>query len=291
MRMRLLSAWTLLPWLFRRATAVRVSLLVSYDGTSFRGWNDIRDTALRPALQRILAADTPPLLDASSRTDAGVHALGQVCAFSTPESATLDMDQLAYSLNQLLPDAVAVRRANAVADGFDPRSNSGKEYRYRLRVDMEGRAPLSRLYEWQIFRRRAAPPWDAAAAAAAAALCEGEHEFLAFTNTRRGAERKTALDPRCTLSMVRLMPAGDPGVYELRIQGDRFLYKMARNLAGALVKVGDGSIEIDELKAALLEGRFRRGPSLPITAPAHGLTLQRVFFGASAGGSGSVFNE
>ena len=172
--MRLLSAWTLLPWLFRRATAVRVSLLVSYDGTSFRGWNDIRDTALRPALQRILAADTPPLLDASSRTDAGVHALGQVCAFSTPESATLDMDQLAYSLNQLLPDAVAVRRANAVADGFDPRSNSGKEYRYRLRVDMEGRAPLSRLYEWQIFRRRAAPPWDAAAAAAAAALCEGE---------------------------------------------------------------------------------------------------------------------
>ena len=166
--------------------------------------------------------------------------------------------------------------------GWDPRSNEGKEYRYAFSVGASAREPLRRLYEWQLPARRGAPSWDAEAAAAAARALQGEHSYAAFANAPRGSERGKVVDPRCTLSRVALRRhgggAGGAGRYSVELRGDRFLYKMARNAVGALVRVGAGELRLDELEAALRDGEWARSRSLPLTAPPQGLVLHRVFY-------------
>jgi tRNA pseudouridine38-40 synthase len=218
---------------------LRVALVTAYDGTSFRGWADVRDAALRPALERVLGQ--PIHIEAASRTDAGVHARGQVCAFDV-ERASMPPDELAqlqYSLNQLLPPELSLRHTALMPSGFDPRSNLGKEYRYALSIGAGARDPLQRLCEWQVPARRGAPAWDEEAAAAAARALEGTHSFGALANTPRGSERKKEIDPVCTLSRVRLHRTGRTRL-SVRLTGSRFLYKMARNSVGAIVRVGSG---------------------------------------------------
>ena len=274
--------------------ASRVALLLSYDGTPYRGWTDVRDVAVRPALAKIIGADDePPKLKAASRTDAGVHAAGQVCTFSSSAASASDCEQLAYSLNQLLPPEVAVRSARSVDASFDPRSTLGKTYLYRLSTRPGSRDPLRRLYEWHRPPRRGASAWDADAVAdVATALC-GTHSFAAFANRPRGGERNVAVDPVCTLAELSLAEdATTAEEWTFTVRGDRFLYKMVRNLVGALVKVGTGELASDELVDALEHGEWRgRGASVPLTAPAHGLLLQRVEyasdpFGVTFGDSG-----
>jgi tRNA pseudouridine38-40 synthase len=254
---------------------VRLALLVAYDGTPYRGWTDLRDVALRPTLARLLGGDDP-LLEAASRTDRGVHARGQVCSLAlAPSASAPECGQLAYSLNQLLPAEVAVRAAAAVDDDFDVRANVGKEYVYRFSTRPGGRDPLRRLYEWHVPPRRGRPEWDASAADAAAAALRGTHSFAAFGNRPRGGERHALVDPVCELRELRL-EAEPGGTWRLVVRGDRFLYKMVRNLAGALVRVGHGELSCDEVVDAVETGKFHRGSSVPLTAPAHGLVLQRV---------------
>ena len=256
---------------------LRVALVTAYDGTPYRGWADVRDVALRPALERVLGQ--PVRVEAASRTDAGVHARGQVCAFDV-ERAGMSPDELAqlqYSLNQLLPPELSVRHVALMPSSFDPRSNLGKEYRYALSIGAGARDPLQRLYEWQVPARRGAPAWDAEAAAAAARALEGTHSFGALANTPRGSERKKVVDPVCTLSSVRLHWTGRTRL-SVRLTGSRFLYKMARNSVGAIVRVGSGELSLEELQHALRDGAFERSRSVPLTAPAHGLVLHRVDF-------------
>lgn len=256
----------------------RMALLVSYDGTSFRGWNDVRDTALRPALHRVMGASEPPLVEAASRTDAGVHARGQVCSFDVTRPLEEDgVPQLVYSLNQLLPDEIVVREGALVdASAFDVRANLGKEYRYGLST-APCSDPLRRLHEWHLPPRRGAAAWDVHAVRSAARSLVGSHSFGAFGNTPRGAERKLEVDARCSLRMLQVRQLG-PTSFQFRLRGDRFLYKMCRNLVGALVKVGSGELHADELAAALAAGRFERSRSVPLTAPAHGLVLHEVLY-------------
>ena len=256
---------------------LRVALVTAYDGTPFRGWADVRDVALRPALERVLGQ--PIRVEAASRTDAGVHARGQVCAFDV-ERAGMSPDELAqlqYSLNQLLPPELSVRHTALMPSSFDPRSNLGKEYRYALSIGAGARDPLQRLYEWQVPARRGAPAWDAEAAEAAARALEGTHSFGALANTPRGSERTKVVDPVCTLSRVRLHRTGRTRL-SVRLTGSRFLYKMARNSVGAIVRVGSGELSLEELQHALRDGAFERSRSVPLTAPAHGLVLHRVNF-------------
>ena len=273
---------------------MRLALLVSYDGANYRGWTDLRDLALRPALAKVLRLDdeSPPLLQAASRTDAGVHAAGQVCSLTLDDSsgassssANIDCGQIAYSLNQLLPAAISVRVAKVVDDGFDVRANSGKTYVYRLSTRAGSRDPLRRLYEWHQPPRRGQSPWDAAAVSETAMQLCGTHSFAAFGNRPRGGERNVEVDPICTLSELRLEEAasGDgfevddsSGLWRFTVRGDRFLYKQVRNMVGALVKVGYGELSTEEVLEARETGKFARGDSIPLTAPAHGLTLQRV---------------
>ena len=294
--------------------SLRLALNVRYDGTAYRGWTDVRDSALRPTLSKVLFKgdlDSLPLVEAASRTDAGVHALGQVCSVALGGDAKdaspiaraadmLDVKQLAYSLNQLLPADIAIRRAALVDDAFDVRSNIGKTYCYRLSTGAMCRDPLTRLYEWHVPPRRGQSQWDAARVASLATRVCGTHAFTAFGNTPRGAERGLDIDPICTLQEVSLrhhhdsadatlvdggsalaVPAGgeDGDAWTFTVRGDRFLYKMVRNLVGALVKVGFGELEEDEVLEALETGEFAKRPaSLPLTAPACGLVLRDVAY-------------
>ncbi len=216
-----------------------------------------------------------------------------MCTYDTTDldHSAGSLAQLAYSLNQLLPDDVCVMRAAHVDDAFDPRENRGKEYHYDFYTSAT-RQPLRRLHAWHAPPRHGAPTWDAGAAAGALELLVGEHSFSAFANRRRGAERHLEVDPRCTLHSARIERLGRAGSdsaeqpgecdplapdgYRLVLVGDRFLYKMARNIAGALVDVGYGRIGAEQIDAALRGGVFDGGRRP--TAPAHGLVLHRVRF-------------
>lgn len=266
------------------APTQQLALAVAYDGAPFRGWTDLRDTALRPTLSRLLGlSEDEVVLTAASRTDAGVHADAQICTLPLRRPVA-DVGQLAYSLNQLLPESVSVRRAGLVSPSFDVRSNLHKEYRYRLSL-CAVRDPLTRGHRWHVPPRRGRPAWDAEAATAAAQLLLGEHSFKAYGNRPKGREREVEVDPVCELRELRLcgeLTDGE-GEIELRIQADRFLYKMARNLVGAVVRVGEGRLTLGELEHAVAHGAFPQNCSPPLTAPAHGLILHRVNYEKSRG--------
>ena len=272
---------------------VRLALQVAYDGTPYRGWTDVRDCVLRPTLGRILHGDASamPMIEAASRTDAGVHSRGgQVCS-TTLESARAvceaDIGQLVYSLNQCLPPEVAISRAALVTDAFDVRATVGKTYMYQLSTRPGCRDPLTRLYEWHVPSQRGRPPWDATRVSELAAQLQGTHRFTAFGNRPRGGERHSKVNPVCTLRELSLQSneatAGmglDAESWTIIVRGDRFLYKMVRNLVGALVKVGSGDLASEEVLEALEQGAFSRSASVPLTAPACGLALAHVEYAA-----------
>ncbi len=265
----------------------RLALLLAYDGTPFRGWTDVRDT-VRPTLSKVLRQQEV-VVEAASRTDAGVHAAGQVCSLPLERAIrdASELSRLRYSMNQLLPPEVAILRAVEVPASCDVRSTAGKEYRYRLSV-ADVRDPLARRHEWHVpLTRSSRLKWSEAAVAQAARKLCGTHDFSGFGNTPRGAERAVEVDPVCSLrevSLGRVVGAdGEPSAssFELRVVGDRFLYKMVRNIVGALVQVGAGELGEAELIDALRSGKLsslKQSRSLPSTAPAHGLVLQRVMY-------------
>ena len=263
----------------------RLAMLVAYDGTDYRGWTDVRDSVLRPTVAKVLRCDVaqPPLIEAASRTDAGVHAVGQVCSLplpASPDGQVLDVGQVAYSLNQLLPAQVAIRSCAVVGDEFDVRANIEKTYAYQFSTS-PCRNPLTRLHAWHVPRRRGRPAWDEMAAASLMERMQGAHSFSAFGTTPRGKERLVPVDPNCELMQLTLAPSptgDDPDAWTITVRGDRFLYKMVRNLVGAIVRVGSGELSSDEVLEALASGAFARSASVPLTAPAHGLCLRHVAY-------------
>lgn len=189
----------------------------------------------------------------------------------------------------MLPLEVRIHGAAPTTPTFDPRDNCGKEYWYRLSVSVCADPLLDGAHgqRWHLPPRRNAPQWDAQAAARTARLLLGSHSYAAFANTPRGSERVAAaeaaaagkpVDTTCCLSMVQLRQLANDE-YMFRLRGDRFLYKMVRNIVGALVKVGHGELSHDEVAEALEQGFFSRSKSLALTAPPQGLVLRRVLFG------------
>jgi tRNA pseudouridine(38-40) synthase len=171
----------------------------------------------------------------------------QVCAFTTESAAADDLGKLLYSSNQMLPPDVRIHSATLVPVSFDPRDNRGKEYHYRFSVSPRANPLLDgpRGQRWHLPPRRGAPSWDAPAVSRAARLLLGTHSFAAFANSPRGSERVAAAaaaaagssnNPVCRLSMVQLRTLGTDE-FLFRVRGDRFMYKMVRNMVGALVKV------------------------------------------------------
>ncbi|MBL4848690.1 MAG: tRNA pseudouridine(38-40) synthase TruA [Planctomycetes bacterium] len=253
-----------------------VELLVEYKGEAFAGWQiqpNQRTVAgsLQQALQHITRH--PVRLVAASRTDRGVHALGQVASFKTP--AKIIPRRLRRGVNAILPPEVAVRQARDVPSDFHARfSAKGKHYRYRI-FNRYARCPLEIDRAWHY-----PSPLDIDAMDEAAQYLVGRHDFASLetrTDVKRGTIRRLrAVRVRRAPAIAEHSTAGPPGVgIEVDVIGDSFLYKMVRTIAGTLVLVGHGKLRPAAIEG-ILAGRIRTqaGP----TAPPQGLTLLRVFY-------------
>ena len=252
---------------------VRLRLDVAYDGTEFSGWASQPSTrtvqgTLEEALVRVLGVPDVRLTVAG-RTDAGVHARGQVCHFDVDANALgafgRDLDRLAQRLDRLLPDDVRVSRAALAPQGFDARFSAiWRRYAYRICDDPARADPLARGHVLAWPRRL-----DESAMNLAAAQLVGEHDFAAFCRRRVGA---TTIRGLMLLDWSR---SGD--VLTARVVADAFCHNMVRALIGCLVVVGEGKRPVD-WPVTVLRGRAR-DPRVRVL-PAHGLTLEEVGYPA-----------
>jgi tRNA pseudouridine38-40 synthase len=248
-----------------------VKLVIEYDGTRYVGWQvQPNGPSIQAELERALATlrKEPVRVTAAGRTDAGVHALGQVVSF--PEPRPLPEKAYVLGLNALLPGDVAVRAASLEGEGFDARRSArGKRYRYRIE-NGPTRAPLSRHVAWQHFRRL-----DVGAMRDAAARLTGRHDFGAFQ----------AADCACAHAvreLRRLDVAGEAGGrIDVVAEATAFVKHMVRNLVGTLVEVGLGRRAPSSMEPLLASrDRTKAGP----TAPPQGLCLEEVFYGPGVSG-------
>ncbi|MEU4713869.1 tRNA pseudouridine(38-40) synthase TruA [Micromonospora purpureochromogenes] len=246
----------------------RLRLDVSYDGTDFSGWaaQPTRRTVagvLTQTLDLVLGAGTATGLTVAGRTDAGVHATGQVCHLDLPTAVWREHDgRLVRRLARLLPTDVRVRAMSEVPAAFDARfSATFRRYEYRVTDAPWGAEPL---------RRRDTLAWpkplDLAALNAAAAGLVGEHDFAAYC---RRKENATTLR-----EVTRLDWRRDPdGILVATVQADAFCQAMVRSLVGAMLVAGDGRRPV-AWPASLLSRRERS--SEVTVAAAHGLALVAV---------------
>jgi tRNA pseudouridine38-40 synthase len=243
-------------------------LTLAYDGTDFAGWQ-VQERPQGPPARTVqgelegalfrLAGDVPVRVAGAGRTDAGVHALGQVASFDLPRP--FDPHALQRALNGLLPPDVRVVDADEAPAGFHARKSAlSKLYRYELDT---GPVQLPT-------RRRNAGhvPWplERAAVEDAAALFVGRHDFASLRSS--GGSARTTVR-----TVTRSHATFDGATLRYEVEADGFLRKMVRSLVGALIEAGRGTVTIADLRRALA-ARDRR--AWPKPAPACGLTLVRV---------------
>lgn len=239
-------------------------LIVSYLGSPFAGWQRQPNTetvqgSLETAVESILGEAVP--IVGAGRTDAGVHARGQV-AHLAPEGP-VDRGALVKGVNHFLPSSIRVLAASRVRDGFHARKSAlAKEYRYRLT-----RAAIPTPLEAP-FVVRVDPEIELDLLRRATAVAVGEHDFSAFA-----LAGGSHTDPRRRVLAASWREEGP--VVELAIVGEGFLRGMVRSLVGTLIEVGTRRREVADF-ARLLDGapRSAAGP----TAPAHGLVLEQVYY-------------
>ncbi len=257
----------------------RFKLTLHYDGSAFHGWQvqpgqPTVQGALEAAVSRISGAHRT--VTGAGRTDAGVHATGQVAAVAMPGEWT--SAELLRALNAVLPHAVWVRSAEAVPAAFQPRFDAlSRRYAYRVGTAAEAASPFHRRWCWPLCR-----PLDMEAAAVAAGTILGEHEFHSFAKTGQ-PERGHV----CNVSAAAWRPWGELGaVFE--ISANRFLHRMVRYLVGTMVDVALGRRSAGDMVPLL---QREKGDS-PLTtsppAPPGGLFLTAVEYPASTSGAGSV---
>jgi tRNA pseudouridine38-40 synthase len=240
----------------------RVMLTIEYDGSEFYGWQlQARGRTVQGAVEDAVKKATTAFsrVYAASRTDSGVHALGQVAHFET--DSHLDDATLRLALNDWLPKDVAVRECRTAPEDFHAQfSPSTKLYRYRI-LPSDVPRPLR---EGRVWRLRG--PLDADAMHRAAALLVGEHDFTTFCHEKAEVDSKVR-----RLLRSEVLRVDDELHYMVRGKG--FLYNMVRIIAGTLVQVGLGKVSLTEFREAL--GAHDRATAAD-TAPAHGLTLVRL---------------
>lgn len=238
---------------------MRVKLVVAYEGTNYCGWqiqpNGITiEQVLNETLSSLLGEEIT--VTGASRTDAGVHSLGNVAVFET--HTKMPAEKISFALNQRLPEDIVVQESCQVPEDFHPRfSKSRKTYEYRI-LNCRFRQPLERRTSYFYHY-----PLDVSAMQKAAAYLVGEHDFTSFASVH--AQTNTYVRMIYALDVVR---EGD--MIRIRVQGNGFLYNMVRIIAGTLIQVG-AWIKKPEDMESILAGKDRElaGP----TAPAHGLTM------------------
>lgn len=243
---------------------------LAYDGTAYLGWQETREGpsiqgTLRSLASQILQA--PVEVEAASRTDAGVHASGQVIVLRCKQPR-YSADRFLQSLSRLLPPDIAMVTADAVSTDFHPTLDAiGKTYLYQI-----GLRPFpSRRHEiWQLPMSGQTMP-DQEVMRQAASLLIGTHNFSAFAVDHVDNPIK---NPICTLNTISIRER-EPGLLVLELQGDRFLYKMCRSIVGTVLDCGRGRIDPAQIPW-ILEQQQRKHAG--ICAPAHGLTLLEVHY-------------
>ena len=249
-------------------------LVLAYDGTEFHGWQVQPDCVtvqgeLRDAIARITGEEVLP--QGSGRTDAGVHALGQVASFAL--AAPIPGANLARALNRALPASIRVLSATRENSDFHARHSA-----------------LAKTYEYRVFRGEICPPWlaryvytlnaplDVEAMQRAAVLVCGEHDFTSFAATDPDRLERD-FNSTGEVSNVRRLHTSqwaqdaENDLLIYRVRGNGFLHHMVRNLVGTFLEVGRGNLSETEIPAILeFRARERAGP----TAPARGLYLVNV---------------
>lgn len=243
----------------------RIKIVVSYEGTDYHGWQvqpglPTIQAALEQVISEIEGANVP--VAGSGRTDAGVHALAQVAAFSI--NNPIPTDNLRRAMNRLLPRDIRVLSVAEAPQDFHPRFQAArKTYEYRV-LRGETCSPFERRYVYHH-----PYPLDVAAMIAAASLLEGEHDFSAFAASDERDELR--LSKVRTVFCSRLASEGERLSY--RVTGSGFLKHMVRNMVGVLLEVGKGNVDGADVLARLEPGcPIPPGP----TAPARGLFLVSV---------------
>ncbi len=255
-----------------------IKMTVSYDGTNYAGWqvqpNQVTvQGELEKALQ-LITGDEHRII-ASGRTDAGVHALGQVIGFSTQSSHA--PDTLLRALNANLPPDIAVLAAEQAPDGFHAiRDATGKRYRYVIH-NSANRDVFARKYSWFYPR-----PLDVDAMHRASLVLAGTHDFASFQST--GAERESTVRTITDIFVREVEPIFMPEgrVIIMEVAADGFLYNMVRAIVGTLIEVGRRS-EQEEWVNEVLQARNRK--SAGMTAPPEGLFLVHVDYDGPADSS------
>ncbi len=247
---------------------VRLRLTIGYEGTGYKGWQSQKEGptvqgVVEEALARIFKSR--PQAYSSSRTDAGVHAIGMVAHFDVPRSEwRMEPSKLVLALNAHLPEDIRIARASRVRRDFHARFDAaGKEYRYFVWND-SAHTPLWRATHWHVPR-----PLDLGAMREAAASLEGRHDFLAFSASPGYARNHTFR----TVRRCEVRRSGPQTVFI--IEADGFLYKMCRGIVGTLVQVGLGRFRANQVLPMI---QTRNRSLAGMTAPAHGLVLYKVFY-------------
>ena len=242
--------------------ARRLRLVVEYDGTDFSGWQrQANGFTVQEAIERAAAriVGGPVSVVGAGRTDAGVHAMGQVAALTIDKPIKLRGIQ--RGLNTYLPREVSIVSVDEVPIDFDPRRDAERKlYRYRV-WNSETRNAVEDRYAWHV-----RPALDTAAMQQAAALLVGRHDFAGFRAA--DCERQTTVR-----TMMRDDVARTGLAVTIEVEGEAFLKNMVRIISGTLVSVGRGRHSVADVAALLVHKDRTRGGE---TAPAKGLCLVRV---------------
>lgn len=242
----------------------RVKLIVAYDGTNYSGWQvQPNAVTIESVLNRHLSEllGEPVRVIGASRTDAGVHALGNVAVFDT--EARMPAEKISYALNTRLPQDIRVQDSREVPADFHPRfCRTVKTYEYQI-WNRKFPDPTKRLYSLFYYY-----PLDVEKMRLAAANLVGEHDFRSFCTHKEEVESTVrtvySLDVQKEESMIHI-----------RICGNGFLYNMVRIIVGTLIRVGGGYFQPEDVKT-ILDARDRQAAGE--TAPPHGLTLLDITY-------------
>ena len=256
------------PWFSLPVDSLKFKLTIAYDGTHYEGWQTQKTgVGVQQKIEEALGKLFPskPLVQGSSRTDSGVHALGLVAHVEIPRMEfKMPAHKLVLALNAWLPEDIRVMSATRCRADFHARFDAtGKQYRYFV-WNQTAMNPLLRHGAWH-----APLPLDLSAMRSAAKLFPGKHDFKSFAGTRKYAMESTVR----TVTRCDIQRRGP--LVTFIIEGNGFLYKMCRGMVGTLVQVGQGKFAAAEIKR-MLGRKDRRAAGM--TAPAHGLVLWKVFY-------------
>jgi tRNA pseudouridine38-40 synthase len=249
-----------------------VCLVVAYDGSDFAGYQvQPGSRTVQAELERAAESMTghPVRVRAAGRTDAGVHALGQVVAFDSDRD--IPARGFFLGLNRVLPEDIRVQQAVRCVAGYEPRFEAlAKTYRYLIKLG-EREDPLLRHRAYQLTRN---PTLDFTAMRAAAELLSGTHDYRAFCSADDARPNKMR-----TLYSIQLLERylGDPSLFAIEVRGTAFMKNMVRILSGTLIDVGRGRRALEAVPSMLGPEAVRDAAGH--TAPGHGLTLVSVELG------------